>query len=717
MGFGVAVLVFLLQVLLHNRVRIDKLGTAATSVTLTTDKGTSFFDKYLDEIVYFFEMTKRNIVIIEDLDRFEDPAIYASLRALNTVLNTSRQVRKRPVHFIYAVRDSIFEDIEAPRRRNKEQGDPAGSDTPTEGDPRESPAVWQADRAISDPPTQRTKFFDLVIPIVPFITHRSAGDLLTKTMEQVDLRVPADVIRAVSRHVTDMRLLLNIANEYRVFRARILAPDKLAGLTPGGLFAIVAYKGTHLEDFELIRVGTSSLDKLYRVSREIIDDALSDVAKELTDFESSTEPVAETLARAEQLGALTQGLAERWLPRLGKSNQYVQFWTDGAQRTTAEIATPEFWAKVIDSKVVIEVRTPSEPGFSIDAAGLRTELGDVVPEHWLATTDSARQSHLAELREQQGWLRSADFQDLTKPIRPLKRGRTKVDFNKIISEKLRDPLLIDLVRYGHINRNFPLYASEFHGKLTTANAMTFLIQHIQAGDSSYGYKLSENEIKSVIAKGGPEVFGSVGLYNVDVYDYLLATGDERLARNIALLAWSRPVEIEFIEAYTVEGKESDALFKQLAPHWTGIFEYIGGTFADSVERLRSLSLSAFEGADPELEYRTPGIVRDKITSHYLDIRELTSDALDPHRAVAMLQRTGARLPSLKGLSPQAVEAVVQSRQYVVTSESLQLALREEVIGLDVIARTSRPVFDHVVAHLDEYLESLRQRQPETRQPD
>ena len=56
MGFGVAVLVFLLQVLLHNRVRIDKLGTAATSVTLTTDKGTSFFEKHLDEIVYFFEM-------------------------------------------------------------------------------------------------------------------------------------------------------------------------------------------------------------------------------------------------------------------------------------------------------------------------------------------------------------------------------------------------------------------------------------------------------------------------------------------------------------------------------------------------------------------------------------------------------------------------------------------------------------------------------------
>lgn len=57
-------------------------------------------------------MTGRDVVIIEDLDRFEDPSIYASLRELNTLLNSSGQLRKRPVHFIYAVRDSIFEDLE-----------------------------------------------------------------------------------------------------------------------------------------------------------------------------------------------------------------------------------------------------------------------------------------------------------------------------------------------------------------------------------------------------------------------------------------------------------------------------------------------------------------------------------------------------------------------------------------------------------------------------
>ncbi len=167
---------FAAQVLLSNRMRIDKLGTAATSVSLTGEADGSYFDEYMDEIVYFFEMTGRDVVIIEDLDRFEDPSICASLRELNTLLNSSGQLRKRPVHFIYAVRDSIFEDLEDARR------DPNGRvpDQTVDADP----GVWQADSALSEPATQRTKFFELVIPIVPFITHRSSADLLSDLMRE-----------------------------------------------------------------------------------------------------------------------------------------------------------------------------------------------------------------------------------------------------------------------------------------------------------------------------------------------------------------------------------------------------------------------------------------------------------------------------------------------------------------------------------------------------
>lgn len=299
-GAAVALITFVVQALFHNRVRVDKLGTGATSVSLASDATTSFFDEYLDEIVYFFEMTRRDVVIIEDLDRFEDPTIYASLRALNTVLNTSRQLRRRPVHFVYAVRDSIFEDLEVVQKAVEGETHTAGPTAETEK------GVWQADRSRSDAPTQRTKFFDLVLPIVPFITHRNARDLLTDILREIDGAIPADVVRVVARHVTDMRLLRNMANEYRVFHKRVIEPGTLSGLTPRGLFGMVAYKNTHLNDFEQIRVGESSLDRLYRLSREVIDEGLESVAQEIAALESTPSPVASTVARAEQLGAMLQ---------------------------------------------------------------------------------------------------------------------------------------------------------------------------------------------------------------------------------------------------------------------------------------------------------------------------------------------------------------------------------------------------------------------------
>ena len=45
-------------------------------------KEASIFNKHLDEIIYFFQRTKYDVVIIEDLDRFNTSDIYLKLREL-----------------------------------------------------------------------------------------------------------------------------------------------------------------------------------------------------------------------------------------------------------------------------------------------------------------------------------------------------------------------------------------------------------------------------------------------------------------------------------------------------------------------------------------------------------------------------------------------------------------------------------------------------------
>lgn len=47
----------------------------------------SYFDKYLNEIIYYFEVSRTNLVIFEDLDRFDDPYIFDALHELNELIN------------------------------------------------------------------------------------------------------------------------------------------------------------------------------------------------------------------------------------------------------------------------------------------------------------------------------------------------------------------------------------------------------------------------------------------------------------------------------------------------------------------------------------------------------------------------------------------------------------------------------------------------------
>src|SRR5690606_30541975 len=100
----------------------------------------SILNHHLDEIIYFFEVTPYNVVIIEDLDRFQQTEIFTKLREINLLLNNSKKTKHKEIVFIYAVRDDMFTDKE------------------------------------------RTKFFDFIIPIIPVVnSSNSSQKLLEKT--------------------------------------------------------------------------------------------------------------------------------------------------------------------------------------------------------------------------------------------------------------------------------------------------------------------------------------------------------------------------------------------------------------------------------------------------------------------------------------------------------------------------------------------------------
>ena len=64
-------------------------------LSFNKDEKISVFNRYLDELVYLFQTTGYEIVVLEDLDRFRNTSIFTKLRELNQLLNKYVQEIKK----------------------------------------------------------------------------------------------------------------------------------------------------------------------------------------------------------------------------------------------------------------------------------------------------------------------------------------------------------------------------------------------------------------------------------------------------------------------------------------------------------------------------------------------------------------------------------------------------------------------------------------------
>jgi hypothetical protein len=230
--------------------------------------------------------------------------------------------------------------------------------------------------------------------------------------------------------------------------------------------------------------------------------------------------------------------------------------------------------------------------FELTADEIAADLGVPVPARWsdqvVADTAAASEDARAELQ----WYRTADFQQLLM--------RQTSDSSSRLIRGTVDPLLHDLLAEGLIDRNFALYASEFYGVIASAAAMTYVIQHLQADTPDHDYPLDEKDVDAVLELGGPRAFESTGLFNIAIYDQLLARGDGRLAKNIAALAVADPAAVGFMRSYLQRGRLPATLIGRVAAQWDGVFKFIDTEGPAVAADQLDLVVAAFESLNPEL---------------------------------------------------------------------------------------------------------------------
>lgn len=86
-----------------------RISLQGNEIEIFEESQDSYFDKYLNEVLYLFENVEADVIVFEDMDRFDAHRIFERLREINTLANIQiEKDNKNPLRFFYLLRDDIF---------------------------------------------------------------------------------------------------------------------------------------------------------------------------------------------------------------------------------------------------------------------------------------------------------------------------------------------------------------------------------------------------------------------------------------------------------------------------------------------------------------------------------------------------------------------------------------------------------------------------------
>lgn len=725
---------------------VTSLSTAGTSITLG-ERDNTYFDTYLEELVSYFDRSDEDYVIFEDLDRFDDPAIFDSLRELNTILRSSPRRRPRlrqrwkqrlqradkpelvrHLCFIYAIKDSLFEHLGQPERT---QG--LGAEQDAGGGPgdRAVPGISRhrsrsqvealAERA------NRTKFFDVVIPMVPFLTHRNARDILDRELTRRDIStdsVSRELRSLVARHVTDMRLMINILNEFAVYAQRLLSPPHTPapGLTGDQLFALVVYKNFHLADFEAIPVRKSALDELDRAHRGLVRHAVVTRQKERQQARESILSEARRSSLADRSGTQLEVAARATLFQ-NPSQQFrtlAGYQVGGNSFTLESARTVNFWQVVVRHEEISIVpllhRGVPYPGAAINLD--KAKLGALFPEAfkdgvWSTELSAEVQRRQESLSQELDFLSGAGYAALL--VRPEFEDAQGCTFAKLLETYLKSDIARELVSKEYINQNFAIYSAAFYGNFAGIDAEIFYYRAVQPNEMLLDHRfVSDASLVNLLEQldqEQPDFYRSVSALNPQIVTHLLERRPN-CARDVAgfIATHFGKSAHEFLAAYLAEDASPHAkLIGLLAEHpWRGLFDYLASDTVPESLRLELVNAALLAATGVE-DFTLDEEIRGYIADHYTEIKAFTTEGVHLQQAEVVMDFAricGVRVKNLARVAKPLRSLLVESQMYVLNADNLRAALGVVgAVSLDVVWKNGT-VCARCLTEVDDYLQII-----------
>ncbi|CVI20277.1 conserved hypothetical protein [Agrobacterium fabacearum CFBP 5771] len=482
----------------------------------------SILNRHLDEIIYFFQSTKYDLVVIEDLDRFDNPDIFVTLREINALVNENADIHRR-IRFLYALRDDIFIN------------------------------------------TDRTKFFEFIVPVIPVINHSNSIDKVLEHTQRIDLdrRLDRRFVREVSRYLSDLRLIANIFNEYVIYASNLRA-DGDGALDPNKLLAVLIYKNVIPKDFAALHRQEGALSKVLNRYDEFVERSGDKIRLELDEIQADLHRSDEQYAR--DLIELHRIYAMAMVERVPQYFTHLHA-TFGQISLAALPQHPQF--EDLFSQPPMRVTNNAGQQSTVDLRGIEAAVD---PNRSFAERKTQIEHKSSEHREKME-KKSQELKAELSLLRTRKFHEVVRESSALIEEVFAEvgesqDLLKFLILEGYLDDTYYQYTSLFHSGRLSRNDNKFLIQIRSFNNPEPDFQL--DSISEVIASMREDDFGRTYVLNRFIIDGLLGNPEEyadKITSALEFIASHVDDCKDFFLSYYARGAHVDQLISRLIRRW------------------------------------------------------------------------------------------------------------------------------------------------------
>ncbi|EJV0367766.1 ATP-binding protein [Vibrio vulnificus] len=526
-------------IVLH-RLYVASFGLSLKGISLknvelkpANDDETSILNKHLDEIIYFFQRTNYDLVIIEDLDRFNNAEIFVTLREINNLVNANSGV-KRHIRFLYALRDDMFVN------------------------------------------TERTKFFEFIIPVIPIINTSNSIDMVLAQGQRLSLDEGLDrqFLREVSRYLNDLRLIQNIFNEYKIYVAN-LETDGENLLDTNKLLAVLIYKNVYPKDFEQLHRGLGTLAKILGLRDKLVEEGERDHRNEIIRLETILEAGERQVPL--DLKELRNIYAMAFLEKLPSNTYSVSINQYNAPFVEVfNLTSSDKFEQIIESEVIYYRTAQNNYIQSKNLGNLQNEVNSLKSyqqrkkeiEAKAAENKTKTLSRIRDLRPQIASIRTAKLNELL---------RVSLGHEQDLFEGFGEngELARFLILEGHLDDSYYQYTSLFHSGRMSPNDNKFLIQIRAFITPEPDFPIDNPH--EVIAAMRNEDFQQSYVLNVAIVDSLLSDSiryQSQIQKMLEYIMAGFESCEGFLGAYYSSGNYVKQLLMELATRWNRLIPEI-----------------------------------------------------------------------------------------------------------------------------------------------